>query len=167
MADKTRLHIISLVTDQERSVEEIAALLGLKPPSVSHHLNKLKECGLVSMRPDGTVHFYRLNEDRLSTFLRDLSPTVLREVSEDLDTTGFDRKVLQTFIVSGKLIEIPAHSAKNAKLSCGDLVKEFAFDRQYTEREVNEVLKRFHEDASTLRREFIATKLMARENNVY
>ena len=84
-----------LVAAEERSVDEIAMLLSVKPPTASHHLSKLKECGLVIMRVEGNVHFYSLNEKRLSALLRDLSPKVLKEVSEDVDTSSFDRKVVQ------------------------------------------------------------------------
>jgi len=36
-------------------------------------------------------------------------------------------------------------------------------DVKYTEKQVNEILGRFHEDTATLRRELIGFKLMARE----
>ena len=57
LGDKTRLRILGLIATQERSVEEIATVLALKEPTVSHHLNKLKECQLVTMRPEGTTHY--------------------------------------------------------------------------------------------------------------
>lgn len=166
LADKTRLRIIGLVAAQERSVEEIAALLAVKPPTVSHHLNKLKDCGLVSMRPEGTIHLYSLNEGHLSALLRDLSPKVLKEVSEDMDTSGFDRKVVQSFIVDGKLIEIPAQRKKR-EVILRHLIEQFAEGRQYSEKEINETLKQYHEDTATLRREFIGSRLMARDKNIY
>jgi predicted transcriptional regulator len=166
LADKTRLRIMGLIAEQERSVEEIASLLDLKPPTVSHHLNKLKECGLVSMRANGTVHLYSLNEARLSALLRDLSPKVFKEVAEDMDTSAFDRKVLESFIVDGHLVEIPAQRKKRDVI-LRRLIEEFDVGRQYSEKEVNETLKRFHEDTATIRREFIGGRMMARENSVY
>ena len=166
LADKTRLCIVGLIAVQERSVEELADLLGIKPPSVSHHLNKLKECGLVSMRPEGTAHLYSLNEGHLALLLRGLSPKSLRDVSEDLDTTVFERKVLQSFFVDGKLIQIPVQRKKR-EVILRKLIEEFEYDRKYTEREVNGVLGHFNEDTSTLRREFIGYRLMGREDNIY
>ena len=166
LADKTRLRIMGLLAIQERSVEEIAWLLHLKPPTVSHHLNKLKECRLVSMRPEGTIHMYRLDEEYLATLLRDLSPKVLREVSDDVDESGFDRQVLKSFLVDGKLVEIPAQRKKRDVI-LRRLVGEFSPGYKYSEKEVNETLRRFHEDTATLRREFIMTKLMARDGGYY
>ena len=166
LADKTRLRILGLIAAQECTVEELAAILELKEPTVSHHLNKLKESDLVTMRPEATTHYYRLNQDRLSNVLRELSPKTLQDVAQDLDANQFERKVVQSFFVEGRLKEIPAQRKKRDVI-LRRLVTEFAPNEQYTEKQINETLKRFHEDTATLRREFIATKLMARENNVY
>ena len=166
LGDKTRLRILGLIATQERSVEEIATILALKEPTVSHHLNKLKECQLVSMRPEGVTHYYSLAQDRLAALLRELSPKALREVSEDLDTSGFDRKVLENFFVDGRLRTIPAQ-LKKRQVILRRLVEEFAADTRYTEKEINATLKRFNEDTATLRREFIANGLMARADGIY
>ena len=48
LADKNRLKIVGLLAEKSYSVEELATLLGLKPPTVSHHLAKLVDVGLVS-----------------------------------------------------------------------------------------------------------------------
>ena len=166
LADKTRLRIMGLIATQERSVEEIASALSLKEPTVSHHLNKLKACRLVTMRQERSTHFYRLAQDRLSAFLRDLSPKALEEVADDLDTDGFDRKILQSFFVDGKLRVIPAQHKKRL-IILRRLAQEFAPDARYTEKEINATLLRFNEDTATLRREFIANGLMARADGVY
>ncbi len=166
LGDKTRLRILGLIATQERSVEEIASILALKEPTVSHHLNKLKERDLVLMRPEGTTHHYRLAQDHLAALLRELSPKALREVSEDLDTDVFDRKVLENFFVDGRLRVIPAQHKKR-QVILRRLVTEFAADTRYTEKEINTILKRFHEDTATLRREFIANSLMQRADGIY
>jgi hypothetical protein len=47
------------------------------------------------------------------------------------------------------------------------LVEKFESDRDYSEKEVNTILKRHHEDCATLRREFIGYQLMTRDRDVY
>jgi len=42
----TGLKIIGLLAQRSYSVEELAALLDLKAPTVSHHLSKLAQAGL-------------------------------------------------------------------------------------------------------------------------
>jgi DNA-binding transcriptional ArsR family regulator len=58
LADESRLKIIGLLATRERSVDELATTLKLKPPTVSHHLATLREIGLVDMRAAGTTHVY-------------------------------------------------------------------------------------------------------------
>ena len=43
------------------------------------------------------------------------------------------------------------------------IVKDFKPGKRYSEKEVNEMLQRYHEDSATLRREMVGYKLMARE----
>lgn len=61
LANENRLKLVGILSTQECSVEELATLLKLQEPTVSHHLNKLKELHLVEMRPEGNTHLYRLN----------------------------------------------------------------------------------------------------------
>jgi len=70
MADSSRLKIVGLLANGERNVRELAALLELKEPTVSHHLAILREQGLARLRAEGNVHWYRLNHDALKTLKR-------------------------------------------------------------------------------------------------
>lgn len=47
------------------------------------------------------------------------------------------------------------------------LVNQFDENVKYPEAEVNEFIQRYHPDFATIRREFIAEKLMARKNGIY
>ena len=47
LSDATRLKLIGLLAQKESSVEELAAMLDVNPSTVSHHLSKLGEIGLV------------------------------------------------------------------------------------------------------------------------
>jgi DNA-binding transcriptional ArsR family regulator len=65
MANESRLRLLGLLASRERSVEELAALLKLKEPTVSHHLTQLKGVELVEMRAEGNTHLYSLNREGL------------------------------------------------------------------------------------------------------
>lgn len=168
LADATRLRILGLLAGREFSVQELATTLELKEPTVSHHLARLKELGLVAMRAEGNVHHYRLQAEGLEEMVRQiLTPEELaRTVTEDLDMDRYSRKVLETFVVEGRLRDIPVQRRKRDVILRW-LVSHFEWGRRYPEREVNEILKRFHWDSATLRREMIMTRLMARENSQY
>lgn len=168
LADESRLRIIGLLANRECSVEEIAAILEVKEPTVSHHLNRLKELNLVQMRPEGNVHLYRLNPESLHAMSKDLlTPETLAGVAgADLDEEKFAQKVLRSFVENGRLKEIPAQRKKR-DIVLKWLVSHFEPGQRYPEPAVNEVIKRFHDDFATLRREFIMTGLMKREDGQY
>lgn len=56
LANATRLRILSVMLNSEgghASVGEIADAVGLRQPSVTHHLNLLEDAGLVIRQPTG------------------------------------------------------------------------------------------------------------------
>ena len=65
LADPTRLRIVELLADGERSAGEIASHFDVTRPAVSQHLNVLKEAGLVSERRNGTRRLYRARPEGL------------------------------------------------------------------------------------------------------
>jgi len=62
LADSSRLKIVGLLAQQPYSVEQLAALLNLKPSTVSHHLARLSEVGLVSARAESSSNIYSLDK---------------------------------------------------------------------------------------------------------
>ena len=67
VAEPRRRHILEFIAAEERSVGEIADALQLEQPSVSKHLQVLRDVGLVTVRRDGRRIFYRTNAARLRT----------------------------------------------------------------------------------------------------
>ena len=67
IAEPRRRHILELIADDERSVGEIADALEMGQPSVSKHLQVLRDVGLVHMRRDGKQVLYRINAETLRT----------------------------------------------------------------------------------------------------
>src|SRR5215216_4469670 len=155
LANETRLKLLGLVADRERSVGELAEILELAEPTISHHLNKLSEAELVEMRPQGTVHAYRLNNEVLRRLSRDLfTPEKVVAFAGHEDAGAWERKVLGTYLEGERLTKIP-DTRKKRDVVLRWLAGRFEEDRRYPEREVNEVIKRHHPDSATLRRELI------------
>jgi len=67
IAEPRRRHILELIAAEERSVSEIADALELNQPSVSKHLQVLRDVGLVTMRRAGRRTMYRTNAQTLRT----------------------------------------------------------------------------------------------------
>ncbi len=62
LSDTTRLQIFWLLCHQEECVINIAALMDMSSPAVSHHLRSLHDCGLISARRDGKEVYYKASE---------------------------------------------------------------------------------------------------------
>lgn len=166
LADESRLKIVGILAKQECSVEELAALLQLKEPTVSHHLGKLKELNLVNMRPEGNTHFYRLDSETLQNISKEIFTTENMASLVGEESEVWETKVLNNYLEAGRLKEIPA-SRKKRLVILQWLVNQFEFGTNYPESIVNETLKNYHPDCATLRRELIACKLMQRESGIY
>jgi hypothetical protein len=167
LADASRLRMLGILAAGERSVDELAALLDLRPPTVSHHLAILRELGLVSMRAEGNVHFYRLDEDALRALSREvLSPERVASFADNVEVEAWERKVLRDFFEGERLKEIPA-SRKKRGVILRRLAHEFQPGTRYRETEVNDLLKRYHADPATLRRELVGAGLLQRTQSVY
>ena len=67
IAEPRRRDILAFLADEERSVSEIVEAMELNQPSVSKHLQVLREVGLVTSRRDGRNIMYRTNADGLRT----------------------------------------------------------------------------------------------------
>jgi DNA-binding transcriptional ArsR family regulator len=67
VAEPRRRHMLEFLAAEERSVNEIADALELEQPSVSKHLQVLRNVGLVTARRDGRRTFYRTNAEQLRT----------------------------------------------------------------------------------------------------
>lgn len=167
LSDASRLRLLGLLATSEHSVDELAAMLDLRSPTVSHHLTRLREIGLVSLRVDGNVHLYQLDKQALATLSRDvLSPERVASFADTLEVEAWKKKVLRDFFDGQRLKEIPSSRKKRAVV-LEHLADDFHVGHKYREREVNDVLLRRHEDPATLRRELVGAGLLQRERSVY
>lgn len=167
LSDESRLKIVGTLANSQRSVEELASLLDLKAPTVSHHLAKLSKLELVKMRSDGTTHLYELNIEPLRALSRQmLSVDALVVGDESIHYDAWEMKILSDFFEGERLKEIPA-SRKKREVVLRFLVEKFQKEKSYSEKEINTTIAKHHPDFATLRREFIGAKLMQRKDGVY
>ena len=164
LADASRLKIVGLVAQGERSVQELAALLDLKEPTVSHHLAVLKAQGLVGVRADGTTRWYSLDIAQLEALSRRVLETT---APADKPAVSWDAKVLQGFLdADGRLTVIPSGRRKRGVILRW-LMARFEDGRRYTEAQVNDQLQVSHPDSATLRRELVMHHMLGRDNSLY
>lgn len=70
LGDPMRLAIVQILAGGERRVTDLVAELGTSQPNVSGHLACLKDCGLVTDRPEGRAVYYALASPDLLDVLR-------------------------------------------------------------------------------------------------
>ena len=72
LANRHRLIIVCQLTEQERSVGELAALLKIRDSTVSQHLALLRKDGLVTARRDGQTIWYSIGSPQARELVRTL-----------------------------------------------------------------------------------------------
>jgi hypothetical protein len=169
LGNESRLKIIGLLANGERTVGELATALDVREPTVSQHLNMLKEAGLVNVRPDGNHRYYSFNTQTLLNmnkgfFSREGMAALAGQVEEGSDE--WERKIFKSYMNGDVIKQIPT-SDKKLHVILKWLADRFEYDVQYPEKQVNEVLKRHHPDCASLRRSLVDYGYMQREKNIY
>ncbi len=164
LSDANRLKIVGLLARQSYTVEQLSAMLDLGASTVSHHLARLSEAGLVSATAQSYYNYYKLETDKLEEMARSLlSADTLPAVADDVDVNAYDRKIIDNYLLpDGSLKDIPSQK-KKLQAILRYIVKDFETGKKYTEREVNQILSRYHKDTASLRRELVGFHLMDRE----
>lgn len=173
LADKQRLTMVRLMSDTDRTVTEMAAILNLSEPTVSHHIAKLHEAGFMNLRMDGNQRFYRVNPRRFEQF-RTLAAAVNTPLPAEepyvsdtawidaLDWPAEDKKVLRDYTDGGRITQFPTKEKKLLVLLRW-LATKFEPGVRYSEKQVNAILKEVHLDTAQMRRDLFDYGFMRRE----
>ena len=161
LASADRLRIIGVLVRGPASQTEIAEQLHLPPRDVFNHLAFLVQVGLVT-ESDGS---YDLDEKAVEGFARGQFEGKRPTFQPNEEKPEDARKVLKNFLnADGTLKRLPPQGNK-LSIVLNFIVDVFAFDTNYTEKEVNTILRRFHVDTAALRRYLVDHGLMARESD--
>lgn len=71
LGDETRTKILYLLAHEELCVCDLAALLEMSLPAISHHLRLLKALRLVKYRRDGKMVYYSLDDNHILNMIRE------------------------------------------------------------------------------------------------
>lgn len=167
LSDKSRLQILKSLAVEDMYVERLAERLGLTPSTVSFHLKKLADAGAVTSCKSQYYTMYSLKRDVFETSILE----ILQKESDEAQIQAqrdaeYRQKVIDAFFEYGKLKSIPAQRKKE-RIVLEEILQSFAFDRLYSEREVNLIIADFHDDFCTLRRDMIGERLLERNADGY
>lgn len=167
LADKSRLQILKSLAKEDLYVERLAERLGLTPATISFHLKKLEDAKAVTYYKEQYYTMYSLCKDVFMANIID----IINEESEVIDEQkqredAYREKVIKTFFEYGKLKSIPVQRKKK-RICLEEIAKSFVVGIKYEEKEVNEIILRFHEDFCTIRRDMVCEHIMERNGNIY
>lgn len=168
LSDASRMNIIATLQDGEAYGELLAQRLGLSASTLSFHMKKLEEAGLVSSRKEQYYTVYALNKEIMRVRLSDLL-SVRSQEGEDAAKQReeeYRRKVLESFFDGEKLKSIPVQRKKK-QIVLQKIAESFIPGKIYEEKELSEIIAAIHPDYCTLRWDMISEGILQRENGQY
>jgi len=161
MSDPDRLRIIGLLAQSRADRDQIAARLQLPLRDVVSHLAYLEHVGALGLN-NGV---YELKSRELQGLARSQLAKARSAYRPDPDLDEKTRRIRMAYLnADGSIKQLPAQQGK-LRVILEYLVQAFTLGTNYTEKEVNLILKRFHNDTSSLRRNLIDAGLLARESD--
>lgn len=74
ICDETRFAMLEMLQkEKEMCVGDFVSHLQRDQPLISHHLKRLKECGILTSRQDGKKAMYRISNPRLAGLIADIA----------------------------------------------------------------------------------------------
>jgi biotin operon repressor len=167
LADKSRIMIVNCLMDRPGYVQKLADQLDLAESTVSFHIKKLENAGLIYSKKEQYYTNYYLKKDIFKKTLEELIKIDKKDLVCQQDREQkYKDKVINTFFKDSKLLKIPVQRKKR-RIILEKLALLFERDRHYPEKEVNLKIADFHDDFCTIRREMICEGIMNRANGEY
>lgn len=158
MSDVDRLRIIGILAQGDTKRDDIANQLHIPVRDAFQHLSFLKYVGIVE-ETDGS---YTLNLKKLEEISRNQLREEKKEYTPAPDLDEKSRKVLTACLEPDGTIRRLPSQASQLRIILEYLIQAFTPGWNYTEKEVNTIIRRFHVDVSGLRRDLVDAGLLAR-----
>lgn len=168
LGDPTRIRIIVLLQHEALHGQAIAQKLGLKPATITHHMTKLRDVGLINQRRDKNTIYFNLNQKKLEQNAIAITQLGVSNAVYNEEMTKEEKDlIINNFLhFDGTLKQLPSKQKKKVLL-LAYLIRNIQPHRIYTEHEINLYIRQYHEDYATIRREWVMHQFMFRKDNVY
>ncbi len=167
LADKSRILVVNALLEKSYCAEELAERLRLAPSTISFHLRRLEEAGLVTRSKEQYYVVYELRSDLLRMSLKDFVTMPPGDDSPEEKRVRQGReKVVRTFFRNGALVQIPKQWRKR-KIILEEFLAGFEPGKEYGEDEVNELIAPLYADYCTIRRMLVDQGYMTRSGEKY
>lgn len=167
LSDESRLAIFRLLLERDAYSEVISERLKLAPSTVSFHLKKLSDAGLVTSSRDQYYTIYSAVPKLAEMSLKDLVMNSGVKIQEqDKIEEQYKEKVLKSFFKYGKLVKIPSQKMKREWVM-ERVANSFQHGKNYSQKSAEELLSEIYTEPGLLLKEMLATgALKASEGGV-
>jgi biotin operon repressor len=167
LADKSRILLVNALFEKPHCAEELAERLRLAPSTISFHLRRLEEAGLVTKSKAQYYVVYELRSDLLRMSLKDfVTMPPGGDSPEEKRARQGREKIVRTFFRNGVLVQIPKQWRKRT-IVLEEFLASFEPGKEYGEDEVNGRIAPLYADYCTIRRMLIDQGYMTRRGQKY
>jgi hypothetical protein len=166
IADLNRIRLIAQLSQCECSAVELAQSLHLAATIVNRHLELLEQAELITPIPSSGSQKYRFNRKKLEKISRESlsSPRPRADLSSsDLDAE--QKQILSNYLREDGSLKLIPEQKKRILIVLDYIAGGIRPGVEYSEKEINETLKRFHPDSTTLRRYLIDHGYLERDRD--
>ena len=166
ISDENRLKVIGALAEGNASASDLSARTKLHPAQVARHLELLLQAGIIKSTQTEAGLVYGLDTRYVEAVARQTlaSSRITVEFPGDKYSEE-DRKILKSYVrPDGRLKQIPVQS-KKIQVVIHYIYDSFDKERRYSEKEINEVLSRFHPDTASIRRHLVDYHFLDRERD--
>jgi biotin operon repressor len=157
LVDPDRLAIAGRLVGAQATIESLSTELDLPRADVQRHLDRLVDSGLVI----AAGNTYSIDRDALHAHAKRVLSTGTR-VAPPPNTP---ERILADYLrPNGSLREIPSQIKKKL-IIYEHIASQFETGRTYTEKEVNELIKHFHPDVVSIRRDLVDLQFIFRRDD--
>ncbi|MEY2571722.1 MAG: hypothetical protein QOE63_2072 [Acidimicrobiaceae bacterium] len=161
LADAERRRVVAALVLGATTIDEVKRATGLDTRAVATALSRLIDAELVLRTVDGD-HFLVDEAFRQAAIAAAPSDGGDEHAGAPPDAA----RVLRAFVRDGRLLSIPTAHAKRLVL-LDLLAQDFELGHRYPEREVNAILRRWHDDTAALRRYLVDDGFLERKASEY
>jgi DNA-binding transcriptional ArsR family regulator len=156
LSDESRLGIFRLLLERDAYSEVIAERLKLAPSTVSFHLKKLMEAGLITSVRDQYYTIYSAVPKVADMSLKSLVLGAdVKLAEQDEVEEKYKDKALKSFFKYGKLVKIPSQKMKREWV-LQRVAESFQAAKAYSSLEAEDILSEIFEDSGLLLKELKA-----------
>jgi hypothetical protein len=162
LADGDRRRVAAALVLGAATAEEVRAATGLSVRAAGVALQRLVDGELVERSKDGALTLLgeAFRRAAVAAAPPRPAPDPTGDVAEDA------ARVLRTYLRAGRLTRIPAQRSKQ-RVVLDRLAQDFEVGVHYSEREVNALLRRYHDDVAALRRHLVDEGFLDRAAGEY